>query len=125
MVTALARRVLFSSYAHADFGIVQSCARGRTQQGARTEEIVQQLRRREDRPHPVERLSHHLRVAQPFAHIARSDLVAARTGQCIEYALLDEPSSAVVRARPTASVSDDCRAVVDGQVQGLDAEPDA
>ena len=86
---------------------------------------MQQLRRRQHGPHPVERGAHLLGAADTVAHVRGSDVVAkARARERVEHALLDEAPAGVVRARSPPRVRDDRRALVRREPQGLDTEAD-
>ena len=74
---------------------------GRLEQGLRAEQVVEQLRRREHRPHAVERGPHLVGVAQHLAHRPRADLVVTPTRRQRRPQLrLDELPTAVVPAEP-------------------------
>ena len=79
-----------------DLVVVERSAGGEPEQRRGPEEIVEQLRGREHRPHPLERRADLLGGAHPLTHRPRVDGVAGARREGIEQRLLDEATRRVV-----------------------------
>ena len=95
------------------------------QQRLGAEQVVEQLGRREQRPHPIECLAGLRCAAQHVLDLARTDLgIVERSRERRPELALDEPSAAVVTAEPTPRSLDDARRLVDAQPYVAGAERD-
>ena len=91
----------------------------RTQQAPRAEQVVEQLGGGQDRPHALERLSHHRFPSHPLAHHLGTLLIARRVGERLEEQLLDVTAPGVVGADPATDLVDDLGRGLRGQRQAL------
>ena len=73
---------------------------GQAQKRPRAEEVVEQLRRRQHGPHPLEGLTHLVKVAGALAHVVDGDLDPCRAGERAEQLGLDEAPRRVVATEP-------------------------
>ena len=106
-----------------DLGLVEQVAGGEAQQRPRAEQVVEQLGRREHRPHPLERGAHLGHATQLLAQLAAGDVaVARRRGERGEDLALDEAAPGVVAAEAAARRLDDARRLLDREPQVAGAE---
>ena len=78
--------------------VAQPLRPGQLQQRLRAEQVVEELGRREQRPHPLERDAHLLGVARAVADLVDRELLARRARQGGEQLALDEAAAGVVTA---------------------------
>ena len=99
-----------------DLGVAQDVAAGEAQQRPRAEQVVQQLRRREHRPHPLERQADLGHVPQLLAELGRRQLAAAtpRAVERGEELALDVLATGVVPAEAAGGRPDDARRLLGG-----------
>ena len=90
-----------------DLVVIELAPCGETDEGARAEQVVEELRGGEHGPHRLERSAHLVCGTRALADRAGVDLVAAARGERVEQGLLDEPAGRVVRVRPSSSAAND------------------
>ena len=97
-------------------GFVEHAASGELEQRLRPEQVVQELGRREQRPHPVECLADLRGSPEGVLHRQRTDLrVVEARGERRPQLVLDELASAVVATEATTSSPDDPRRLLGSQ----------
>ena len=84
-------------------------------------QIVQKLRRRQHRPHPLERFADGHGPADTVPELAGVDIFPAAVGQCGENFVLDVLASCIVGSVAALGLCDDHLALKDRQTQVLEA----
>ncbi len=97
---------------------------GRAQERLRTEEIVKQVTRGEDWPHPLKQLAQGHFPAQTLAHRRSLDRLAGTRRQLLKDEVLDDLAAGVVPPRPTTGFTDDLSRVANAETQPLNTKAD-
>ena len=89
----------------------------------RPEQVVQQLGRGEDRPHPLQRLAHSQLAPDPLAHRLGIEINPTRGNQRLVELGLHEPAGRVVGPESTSGFDHDAMRLFDRESQPLQAVP--